>query len=125
MTVVALDRYVCVCGGGGTKGDERRAEERRGWQREASVLVGELVRGLGPRANKPAPVVMAETKRVGSRESHDLLVIESHAVEHVAKVLGTKRSVREATIRRHTLGGSGTKERKLWLDCGKVWKGRG
>jgi len=69
----------------------------------ALALVGELVRGLGPSANKPAPVVVAEAERVGTRQGNNLLVVEPHAVEHVSEVLGTKSGVGKATIGSHAL----------------------
>lgn len=64
------------------------------------VLVGHNSGGEGPRALETAAVGVAASESVGTTQGHNLLVVETHAVEDVAQVLVALSSIGETSVGR-------------------------
>jgi hypothetical protein len=68
-------------------------------QQEAVVVVGEDGWRKGPRAIEAGSVRVATTQSVGTGQSDDFLIVETHAVEDIAQVVGALGTIGQATVR--------------------------
>lgn len=65
-------------------------------QQQLVVLIAEPSRGAHPSTLEPTSIAVASAEVVGAREGDNLLVIEAHAVEDVAKVVLSLRAIGQA-----------------------------
>mmetsp|Transcript_1363 Transcript_1363/g.2942 ORF Transcript_1363/g.2942 Transcript_1363/m.2942 type:complete len:383 (+) Transcript_1363:270-1418(+) len=67
---------------------------------ELEVAVVELERRVRPGSVEPAPHLMHASEGVTTRQSHNVLVSQAHAVEDISEMLGSLGSVGEAAVGR-------------------------